>query len=59
MPTCCFSTLTVPKLELCGAELQSRLIAEISVQNVFEGRYSTLLLRFHGSETSPPDLILL
>jgi len=31
-------TLTVPKLELCGAELLSRLIAEVAGTSAFEGK---------------------
>jgi len=31
-------TLTVPKLELCGAELLFRLIAKVSGTNVFDGK---------------------
>jgi len=31
-------TLTVPKLELCGAELLPRLIAEMAGTSAFEGK---------------------
>ncbi|XP_043064704.1 uncharacterized protein LOC122320577 [Drosophila ficusphila] len=32
-------TLTVPKLELCGADLLSKLISEVAGTNVFKGQY--------------------
>jgi len=32
-------TLTVPKMELCGAELLSRLIAEVTGASAFEGKF--------------------
>jgi len=51
-------TLTVPKLELCGAELLSRLIAEVAGTSAFTAE-ATLLLSFYGSETSRPDSIFL
>jgi len=34
-----FKTLTVPKLELCGAELLSRLIAEVAGTSAFEEKF--------------------